>query len=90
MNRIIKTLNKLQGIDIEYHRLADYMHDKKYLLDKVYFDPTGKTRFVFKNFETTERISVEFQSMRRGTEIIIIDVTKAEHECFQGVQNGIL
>lgn len=88
MNRIIKTLNKLQGIDIEFPRLANYMHDRKYLLDDVYSDPVGWDRFTFKNFETNERISVKFCSTRRG--ITIIDVEEAEHECFQGVQNGIL
>lgn len=88
MGRIIRTLYKLKDIEIEYDKLANYMHEKKYLLDKCYLEPLGWDRFIFKNFETDERICIKFCSTPRG--IIIIDVNEAEPIENTWVQNGIL
>lgn len=78
MNRIIKALNKLKDIEIEYDRLADYLHNRKYLLDKCYLVALEWNKFIFKNYETKERICIEFCDTPRG--IIIADVRELEPE----------
>ena len=78
MGRTIKTLYKLKDIEIEYDKLANYLHNKKYLLDKCYFIALDWNRFIFKNYETNERICIKFCSTPRG--IIIVDVMEAEPE----------